>query len=379
MSWSVPLSQLELAEEDVEAVLAVLRSGWLTMGPNTERFEDALAEYLDVAHAIAVSSGSAALQLACLAAGLGPGDEAIVPSMTFVSTASAVLHAGATPVFCDVVGVHEPLLDVDGIERLLTSRTKAVVAVHLGGYAADLTSLRRLCDTNGLVLIEDVGQAIGARTNVPGRLAGTVGALGCFSFFSKTQLPTGEGGLVVTSDSALAARVRSLRSHGLTTSSWDRHRGHSDSYDVVDFGFNFRLDEARAALGLSRLERLARDIDGRRRVVRRYRELLASTSGLELPWSDDDVESSSHFAFFVLLESGEARDRFRARLAARDVQTTWYPAVHEFTAFRSLAPPDGLPLTEAFAARHCALPLGPRLADDALQVVVEAVREALAG
>ncbi len=377
MSWSVPLAQLELAEEDVAAVLDVLQSGWLTMGPSTERLEDALAVHLGVRHAIAVSSGTAALQLACLAAGLGPGDEVIVPSMTFVATANVVLHAGATPVFCDVVDARRPLLDVDDVARRLTARTRAVVAVHLGGYAADLATLRRFCDDHGLLLIEDAGQAIDARTNVTGRKAGTVGALGCFSFFSKNQLPTGEGGLVVTSDAALAARVRSLRSHGLTTSSWDRHRGHGDSYDVVDFGFNFRLDETRAALGLSRLARLEQDIEGRRRVVRRYRELLADTDGLDLPWSDEDVEASSHFAFFVLLESREARDRFRHELAACDVQTTWYPAVHAFTAFRPLAPAGGLPATEAFAARHCALPLGSRLDDEAIQLVVEAVRRAL--
>jgi dTDP-4-amino-4,6-dideoxygalactose transaminase len=375
MNWAVPLTEVILSEEDVDAVLEVMRSGWLTMGPQTEQFEAALAAYMGASHAVAVSSGSAALHLSCLAAEIGSGDEVIVPALTFVSTVSAVIHAGGTPVFCDVLGPDDLNLDPDDVRRRITARTKAVIAVHLGGYAAELAELRRLCDEHGLVLIEDCAQAIGARA-VDGRAVGTVGELGCYSFFSKEQLSIGEGGLLISSDPDTAARVRLLRSHGLTTSSWDRHRGHGDSYDVIQLGFNYRLDEARAALGLSRLRRLDHEISERRRLAAFYRAQVADTPGVSIPWTDDDVSRSSHFAFFVLLPDEDARDDFRAALREDGVQTTQYPAVHWLTAYRALAPTGGLPRTEEVARRHCALPMSSMLDERRREIVVDAVRRA---
>ena len=199
-----------------------------------------------------------------------------------------------------------------------------MIAVHFAGYPADVLALRELCDERGLILIEDCAEAIGARLD-DGRQIGTVGELGAFSFFSKNQLCVGEGGMVSTADEALAERVRLLRSHALTSSTWDRHRGHDPAYDVVDIGFNFRLDEPRAALGLSRLARLDEDIAVRRALVRAYRERLIGAPGLELAWDERAVELASHFFFPVLLPDRDARDRFRARLKDAGVQTTWYP------------------------------------------------------
>jgi dTDP-4-amino-4,6-dideoxygalactose transaminase len=203
-----------------------------------------------------------------------------------------------------------------------------------------------------------------------------VGDIGCFSLFSKKQLCVGEGGMVVTDDDELAARVRSLRSHGMTTVTWDRHRGHANSYDVTDIGFNFRLDEPRAALGRSRLPRLDADIAARRRTVRTYRDRLAGLDGLELAWDDTDVARGSHFAFPVLLENRRARDDFREALADRDVQTTWYPALNRFTEYRDQSSPP-VPNVEAAADRHCALPLSSTFTDDQVEVVIRAVTTAL--
>jgi dTDP-4-amino-4,6-dideoxygalactose transaminase len=371
--WRVPLTDVEMPEQDVEAVLDCLRSGWLTMGPRTAAFEDALAHFTGSPFAVTVSSGTAALHLACLAAGVGEGDEVIVPSLTFVACASAIRSAGARPVLCDIRGPHDLNLDIGDVERRITARTRAVIAVHLFGYPADVRALRDLCDARGLILIEDCAQAIGAVVEEDGRQVGTVGQLGAFSFFSKKQLCVGEGGMVTTADEALAHRVRLLRSHAMTSSTWDRHRGHNPAYDIVDVGFNFRLDEPRAALGLSRLNRLERDIATRRGLARAYRERLGDVPGVELIWNAQDVERSSHFAFAILLDDRAARDRFRAALRERAIQTTWYPAVHTLSEYR-----DGrsqrLPRATEAADRHCALPLSSTMDTTALDLVVEAVR-----
>jgi dTDP-4-amino-4,6-dideoxygalactose transaminase len=366
-----------MPEEDVAAVVECLESGWLTMGPRTQAFERALEEYTGARNVVVVSSGTAALHLACLAAGLGPDDEAIVPSFTFVATPNAIRYAGATPVFCDVSSPLDPQLDPDDVARRIGPRTKAVLAVHFWGYPAPVGRLRELCDEHGLVLIEDAAEAIGGLTDTGG-MAGTVGELGCLSFFSKKQLCVGEGGAVLTDDVALADRVRSLRSHGMTTVTWDRHRGHAETYDIVEPGFNFRIDEPRAALGHSRLGRLADDIEARREVARGYRARLAGMAGLELPFDDAAVDASSHFAFPVLVADRAARDAFREELQARGIQTTWYPAVHGFTDYRRLAGQLELPHTEAVADRHCALPMAATLGPAELDIVAEAVEQALA-
>jgi dTDP-4-amino-4,6-dideoxygalactose transaminase len=225
-----------------------------------------------------------------------------------------------------------------------------------------------LCEEHGLLLIEDCAQSITARC-ADGRLTGTIGAAGCFSFFSKEQLPVGEGGMVITADEMLAAKVRSLRSHAMTSVTWDRHRGHAESYDIVDIGFNFRIDEPRAALGLKRLERVEHDVAQRRALVKLYREQLAEVAGLTIPWSDADVELAAHFGFTIVLDSGARRDQVRRELEARGVQTTWYPAITKLSAYADHPP---RPLTEDLGSRHLLLPLASTFtADHVEQVVME--------
>ena len=271
MAWEVPLVELEVTDSDVDSVLECLRSGWLTMGPRTQALEEAIAEMVGTEHAIVVSSGTAALHLACRALGLGPGDEVIVPSFTFAASAHAPRYGGAEVVLCDSVSPRDPNLDPAAVESLVSPRTRAVIAVHMWGYPAAVEELRGLCDRHGLALIEDCAEAICARLADGGQV-GSVGELGCFSFFSKKQLAVGEGGAVTTDDDELAATVRSLRSHAMTSVTWERHRGHGLGYDITDVGFNYRIDEPRAALALSRFERLGADIEARREVARAYRE-----------------------------------------------------------------------------------------------------------
>ncbi|RKQ91785.1 dTDP-4-amino-4,6-dideoxygalactose transaminase [Solirubrobacter pauli] len=375
MSWQIPLTDVVVTEDDLAAARECLESGWLTMGPRTGAFEAAMVEWHDVPHAAAVSSGTAALHLACRALDLGPGDEVIVPAFTFLASAGCVRYCGATPVLADVVSPERPNLDPADVERRITPRTKAVIAVHFWGYPADIAGLRAVCEPRGIAIIEDAAQAIGARVDGDA-LAGTAGTLGCLSFFSKKQLSVGEGGMVLTRDAALDASVRSLRSHAMTSGTWDRHTGRQESYDVVGFGFNYRMDELRAAFGRARLGRLHAEIEHRRAAVRGYRERLADAPGVTLVWDEAAVEAGSHFAFAVLFADGEARAKARDVLAERGIQTTRYPVLHSLTEYASFAGYGTLPAAEAAADRHLALPLSALTTDAQLDAVGEAVRAA---
>jgi dTDP-4-amino-4,6-dideoxygalactose transaminase len=372
----VPLFDLRLRDADVAAVEETLRSGWLTMGPRTAAFERAFAEHLGARHAIAVSSGTAALHLAYLAAGVGPGDEVIVPSITFVATAAAVRYCGGTPVPAEVIGAEDLGLDPEDVQGRLTPRTRAVCVVHYAGYPAAVEAVRDLCRRHDLALIEDAAHAPSARSR-EGRTLGTIGLAGAFSFFSNKVLSCGEGGLLATDDDAVAALAASRRSHALTSGTWDRHRGHAAGYDVTGVGFNYRLDEARAALLLSRLGGLEQDIARRRELVLGYRRLLADVDGIIVPFTDDDVQRSSCYVMPVLVADPAWRDGLRAHMLERHgVQTSViYPALHELSAYAETAP---LPRSERVGRSQVTLPLYPHLSEGQQERVVAAVRSGLA-
>ncbi|MDQ6776586.1 MAG: DegT/DnrJ/EryC1/StrS family aminotransferase [Actinomycetota bacterium] len=370
----IPLFDLRLEPEDIEAVAETLRSGWLTMGPRTEAFEQAFAEHLGARHAIALSSGTAALHLAYMAAGIGPGDEVIVPSFTFVATVNGVLYCGGEPVFADIVGLENPCIDPASVERLITPRTRAVAAVHFAGYPAAVDVLAELCRDRGLALIEDAAHAPSAA--LAGRKLGTFGLAGAFSLFSNKVLSVGEGGLLATDDDAVAARARQLRSHAMTSVTWDRHRGHADSYDVLDIGFNYRLDEPRAALAMARLPRLESDIERRRELTLAYREGLAGVPDIIVPYADEDVSRSSCYVMPIMLRRPDQRAMLRQVL--RDdhgVQTSiLYPAVHEFSAYRERFPDVSLPHTELAARSELTIPLYPHMTDAEQEHVLSAIK-----
>src|SRR2546423_1363192 len=341
MTWRVPLADVVIADEDLEAVLDTYRSGWLSMGPRTEELEAAFAAYTGARHALAVANGTAALHLVTLAAGLGPGDEVIVPSLTFVATVNAIASAGAPPVFADVASLTEPWLAAAAAERAITPRTRAVMTMTYGGHSGELRALRALCEERGLVLLEDAAHAAGSRLD--DRHLGTFGAAGAFSLFSNKNLAVGEGGLATTDDDELAARMRLLRSHGMTTLTWDRHRGHASTYDVVALGFNYRLDEPRAALATRRLARLDADNTARARLDARYREAFGAL-GVTCALGPAEGLRSSHHLFCIVLGEDVDRDAFRAELARRGVQTSvHYPPVHRFSIYAAAAARAELP------------------------------------
>jgi dTDP-4-amino-4,6-dideoxygalactose transaminase len=373
----LPLFDLQLQPQDLEAVAETLRSGWLTMGPRTAAFEELFASHLGARHAIAVSSCTAALHLAYLAAKVGPGDEVIVPSFTFAATAAAVIYCGAKPVFAEIVSRKNPSIDPEDVERLITPRTKAVCAVHFAGYPAAVDRLKQLCDERGIALIEDVAHAPSA--SLHSRKLGTWGLAGAFSFFSNKVLSVGEGGLLCTDDDDVAAFVRSSRSHAMTSGTWDRHSGRTDTYDVTGLGFNYRLDEPRSALLLSRMGRLEQEIERRRELTLRYRSLLAGVDGITIPFEDSDVPTSSCYVMPIMIDEDGRQAEVSAELRARGIQTSiFYPSIHRFTAYRERFPDVSLPVTELASRTELTLPFYPHMSYDDQDRVVAALDEAVA-
>jgi dTDP-4-amino-4,6-dideoxygalactose transaminase len=374
--WQVPLSDVTVDDELVEAVLAVIRSGWWSMGPRVEEFESEFAGFCGAGHAIAVANGTAALHLGLLAVGCGPGDEVVVPSLNFVAAANTIKHTGAEPVFCDIAGPGELNLDPADVDAAVSEKTKAVIVLHYAGFPCDMAAIDEVAERHGLAIVEDAAHAPGA--SLGGRMCGTLGNVGCFSFFANKNLPVGEGGMLVTDDEELAAQLRLLRSHGMTTLTWDRHRGHASSYDVVLPGFNYRLDEVRAAVGTVQLRRLPAENAGRARVAARYREALDGQQGLIMPFGGDNPDRvPSHHLAVVLLPEGVDREAVRTALNEVGIQTSvHYPPIHTFSAYRAEAGRP-LPRTDAVAERLLTLPLYGRMIDEQVDAVVEGLLQTL--
>jgi dTDP-4-amino-4,6-dideoxygalactose transaminase len=375
-SWRVPLSDIAVDDVLSNAGREVLESGWWSMGPRVAELESSFAAFTGSPYALAVSNGTAALHLALLAVGCGPGDEVVLPSLNFVAAANTVACAGATPVFCDVLGPHDLNLDPADLEAAIRPQTKAVIVLHYGGYVCDLAAVLEIAERHGVAVIEDAAHAIGAQWD--GRAAGTIGAVGCFSFFSNKNLPVGEGGMVVTSDDAIADRIRLLRSHGMTTLTWQRHKGHASSYDVVDAGFNYRLDELRSALAMVQLERLPAANAARLGHVRRYRELLDGVAGVSFPFDESSLEHSSHHLAVALVPEGVSRDAVRTHMQNERIQTSvHYPPIHQFTYYSEAGERRQLPRTDDVADRILTLPLFPHMRDDDVAAVAEALERAV--
>lgn len=375
--WSVPLSDVLVDDELIDTARRTLESGWWSMGPRVEEFERAFSEFCSVRHALAVSNGTAALHLALLACGCGPGDEVVLPSLNFVAAANSIANTGAEPVFCDIRGSHDLNLDPDDVESVITPRTKALLVLHYGGHPCDMGRILEIAEDRDLAVIEDAAHAPGATWR--GRACGTLGSVGCFSFFSNKNLPIGEGGAVVTNDDKIADRLRLLRSHGMTTLTWDRHRGHAHTYDVVAQGFNYRIDELRAAIGLVQLGRLPAANLERARLVSRYRSLLDGQGGALVPFREDSENSSAHHLAVVILPPGTPRDAVREALREKGIQTSvHYPPIHRFSLYARAATSRPLPRTEDIVERLVTLPLFPHMTDDQVDRVAARLLDALA-
>jgi dTDP-4-amino-4,6-dideoxygalactose transaminase len=370
--WKIPLSDLQLGSEEREAVDRVVASGWLTLGHEVGEFESEFAAFCGADGAVAVANGTAALHLACIALGVGPGVEVIVPTLTFVASANAVALSGGRPVFADSVGADNPSIDPAEVERRITPATRGVMCVHYAGYPCQMDVLLDICERHGLFLIEDAAHAPGASWD--GCMLGTLGDAGCFSFFGNKNMSTGEGGMVLARDPEVLEQIRLLRSHGMTTMSWDRYRGHASAYDVVRLGFNYRPSELTAALGRPQLAKLPANNERRNALIARYRARLDHDGApTRMPFRGQT--GSGHIAVLVV-DRPETRDPLREALADAGIQTSLhYPPVHLFDHYRTAygyAPRD-LPVAEDLALRLVTLPLYPTMTHAQLDEVCDCV------
>ena len=369
LSWNIPLSDLDYDQEEMDAVARVLRSKWLSMGPEVESFEREFAALQGARYALAVSNATAGLHLAFLAAEIGPGDEVIQPALNFVAAANMTIASGATPIFADIISLAEPTIDPADVDRLITPRTKAVVVMHYGGNLCRMAELLTLCRKRNLFLIEDACHAVGARYHDAlgrpphGSMAGSIGELGTFSFFANKNIVTGEGGMVVTNREDLAAKVRLLRSHGMTSLTWDRHRGHASTYGVVSHGYNYRLDELHGALGRTQLKKLLGNNERRRQLLDSYKNVIDSLDGWIMPFGDF-IEASAGHLMVAVAPTAEARAQAINRLRLAGVQSSMhYPCIADFEAFAKERTRP-LPITREFVSRAITLPLYPTMAEN---------------
>jgi perosamine synthetase len=355
----IRLARPDVGEEEVAAIREVLESGILTNGPRTRAFEEAFARRHGVEHAVAFANGTVALTALFQALGIGPGDEVVVPSMTFVSTATSVLHAEAEPVFAEV----DPRtfnLDPADVERRLGPRTRAVVAVHYGGQAADMAELQAVVEGAGAVLVEDAAEAHGA--SYRGRPVGGLARAAMFSFTPTKNVTTGEGGLVTTGDGELAGRLRLLRNHGQT-----------ELYRHAVLGYNWRLTEMQAAMGLVQLEKLDGILARKRANASWLAERLADVPGLALPLVRPDRDHV-YMLYTLLLE--RERDRVLEALLAEGIEARLYfPPAHLQPVFRERG--VRLPVTEQLAGRMLSIPFHSRLSGDELEEIAAALERAL--
>lgn len=372
MEWLVPLADLDYGEEEEAAVISVLRSKWLTMGAVTEKFEDAFRTLTQSAYAIAVSNATEALHIALIACGIGRGDDVIVPSLTFVATANAVLYTGANVIFADINSPQDLTISVQDIARKITPKTKAIIVMHYAGYPCEMAKIYDLAKANNIYIIEDAAHAPGAIAD--GKPVGTYGDIGCFSFFSNKNLATGEGGMLTTQDAEMAKKLLLLRSHGMTSLTYDRHRGHAYSYDVVALGYNYRIDEIRAALGIEQLLKLENNNYRRSLANSQYRMDLENV--IEVPFAKPKDKPAYHL-MPVLLPKGTNREVFQGYMKSVGIQTSiHYPPIHLFSYYKELFKniDHKLPVTEDVASREVTLPLFPTMTGEQIELVTHHVK-----
>jgi dTDP-4-amino-4,6-dideoxygalactose transaminase len=367
MEYKIPLFDLNFSKEEEEAVLKTLRSKWISTGPKTAEFENNFSAMLQVRHAVALSNCTVALHLALKVLDIREGDEVIVPSLTFVATVNAVRYVNATPVFCDITGLEDLTLDPQHIEELITERTKAIIAMHYGGFPCDMDMILDIARKNNLKVIEDAAHA--PLSEFKGKKLGTIGDIGCFSFFSNKNISTGEGGMLVTDNREYCEKVKLLRSHGMTTLSYERAKGHSASYDVVELGYNYRIDDIRASIGIVQLDKLGNDLRKRREIRNYYISKLSKIEEIIIPFQNN-IGLVSNYIFPIILRNSTAvkRDKIRHLLQNNGIQTSvHYPAVHKFSIYNKYT--SDLPKTILAADNEITLPMFSALTEGEIDYI----------
>jgi perosamine synthetase len=376
----LPFHRPAIGSEEIDAVVATLRSGWLTTGPRAREFEEAFRDFIGSRHAIAVSSCTAALHLALEALGVGPGDEVIVPTMTFAATAAVVLHLGATPVLVDC-RADTLNLDPDALEQAVTSRTRAVIPVHFAGQPCEMDRIGALARTHDVAIVVDAAHALpAAYDGVP---VGRGGDITCFSFYATKTLATGEGGMITTGRDEWADRMRLMSLHGISRDAWRRYASDGSGswqYEIYAPGFKYNLGDLAAALGVEQLKKTGRLLDARRRIADAYDRGFDALAELCRPARDPRARHAWHL-YVVQLDLDRLRvDRAGFIQALRDrnigASVHFIPLhLHPYYRDRLGYAPAALPVATRAAERIVSLPIYPGMTDDDVADVVSAVRE----
>lgn len=374
MEYKIPLFDLNFDEAEAKAAYDVIKSGWISTGPKCLELEERFAAMLGAKHAVSLSNCTVALHLALVILGIKAGDEVIVPSLTFVATANAVRYVGATPVFADIISLEEPTIDPEDIISKITSKTRAIIPMHYAGFPCRMDEIMQIAQMHQLGVVEDACH--GPLSEYKGKKLGTIGDIGCFSFFSNKNISTGEGGMLVTNNPDWAAEAKLLRSHGMTTMSYQRASGHATEYDVVRLGYNYRMDDIRAAIGIVQLDKLRADLEKRAQVRKWYLEALKDNSNIIVPFAEHQGFVSNYVFPVVIKDSNrDQRDALRIHIHERGVQTSvHYPAVHRFSSFKEYF--VDLPLTDQYVESTFTLPMYANLSEQDIHEIVSIVRNA---
>ncbi len=373
--YKIPLFDLNFDEKEEQAVIDVLRSKWISTGPKCEEFENKFSLMLGVKHSLSLANCTVALHLAFEVLDIKEGDEVICPSLTFVATANAIKYVGAIPVFADIVSLTDLTIDPEDIRRKITPKTKAIIVMHYGGFACDMDSIMEIAKEHNLKVIEDACH--GPLSEYKGKKLGTIGDIGCFSFFSNKNISTGEGGMLITNNDQYIKKAKLLRSHGMTSLSYERAKGHSTSYDVVELGFNYRMDDIRASIGIVQLDKIEIDLANRLKIREQYINLLKDIPNVVVPFKDN-IEFASNYIFPIVLENSDHiyRELVREKLSEKGIQTSvHYPAVHRFSIYK--ADKTYLPLTEYVADNIITLPMYGALTQSQVEFIVAILKESL--
>jgi len=376
MEYKIPLFDLNFDQAEEDAVVETIRSKWISTGPKTAEFERRFAEMLEVKHAVALANCTVSLHLALLLSDIKPGDEIICPSLTFVATANAIRYVNAIPVFADITNYENLTIDPEDIERKITKRTKAIMLMHYGGFGCEMDKILQIAEKHDLRIIEDACH--GPLSEYDGKKLGTFGDFGCFSFFSNKNISTGEGGMLVTNSTELFERAKLIRSHGMTSLSLDRAKGHTTDYDVIELGYNYRMDDIRASIGIVQLSKLENDLKRRAELKKFYEKQLSGIKDIVVPFKDYKFFSSNYIFPIVLKNSNvEKRNKVREYLASNGIQTSvHYPAVHRFSIYSEFRVP--LPKTEYVADNLITLPMFSKLTFESIDYIRVILEKAMA-
>jgi dTDP-4-amino-4,6-dideoxygalactose transaminase len=375
MEYQIPLFDLNFDEKEEIAVVETLRSKWISTGPKTEELENRFSELLSCNYSLGMANCTVALHMGLLLLGVKEGDEVITPSLTFVATVNAIRYVGAVPVFCDIQSSGDLTIDPVMVESLITDKTKAIVVMHYAGFPCDMDQIMAIAKKHNLKVLEDACH--GPLSEYHGKKLGTIGDVGCFSFFSNKNISTGEGGMLVTNDPELYERAKLLRSHGMTSLSYQRAKGHSTAYDVVELGYNYRIDDIHSAIALAQIAKLHNDLEKRANIRERYIEKFVSIDRVDIPFIDNHEFVSNYIFPIVLRESNSGiRDKVRGQLHQCGIQTSvHYPAVHRFSIYKEFA--ADLNKTEYATDNEITLPMYAKLTDEQVDYIAHVVGQAL--